>query len=218
MLAYALFSLATSLLWLFHFQYPTTGLWLAVILIYYSQWFSFFSLSIYLFLLELLLQESSVSYKVIGTKDRILYGYSFRNITGMLTMDQCLAKCLKDCKCLSFQICEDDKLCQLCSTTQQQNEGSFLPRKGCSSFVFKKEQQVSFQLFNRYPWPHTLSHTRNVAHDIIRPINVDIKEIPNDFLCRILLSMYEECCETFKKREVHESRNSARENHLVIVL
>ena len=54
-------------------------------------------------------------------------------------MDQCFAKCLEDCKCLSFQICDRDKICQLCSLN---NEESLQLGKRCTSFVFWKEQPL----------------------------------------------------------------------------
>ena len=85
-------------------------------------------------------------YRVVGTRDRILYGHSFRNITGTATMDQCFAKCLQDCKCLSFQICDNDKICQLCSSNREQNEESLQLGKGCTSFVFGKEQSLRMQV------------------------------------------------------------------------
>ena len=81
-----------------------------------------------------------MSYKVIGTRDRIMYGFSLRNITKAQTMDQCLAKCLEDCECLSFQICDFDRLCQLCSSNRYKNETFFHPGKGCTSFAFEREQ------------------------------------------------------------------------------
>ena len=76
---------------------------------------------------------------MIGTRDKIMYGFSFRNITGALTMNQCLAKCLEDCKCLSFQICDLDKICQLCSSNRERNETFFQPGRECTSFVFERE-------------------------------------------------------------------------------
>ncbi len=102
--------------------------------------FCFFSDSVYLFILELLyMPQNPVSYKVTGIRDRILYGYSFRNITGISRMEECLAKCLEECKCLSFQMCKDD-MCQLCSKNSKQNEGSIQQSKGCMSFVFERDQ------------------------------------------------------------------------------
>ena len=61
-------------------------------------------------------------------------------------MDQCLAKCLEDCKCLSFQICDKDKICQLCSTNHKQSERSFQPEKGCTNFVFEREQPLQVRI------------------------------------------------------------------------
>ena len=122
----------------------------------FLSYISLFCFSVYLFLLELLnIHKNPGSYKVIGTGDRILYGHSFRNITGMRTMDQCLAKCLEDCKCLSFQICDNDKICQLCSSNREQNEESLQLGKGCTSFVFHREQPLqvsksSLGFFNRF--------------------------------------------------------------------
>ena len=56
-------------------------------------------------------------------------------------MEECLAKCLEECKCLSFQMCEDD-MCQLCSKNSKQNEGSIQQNKGCMSFVFERDQPL----------------------------------------------------------------------------
>ena len=85
---------------------------------------------------------------MIGARDRILYGHSFRNITGTLTMEQCLAKCLEDCKCLSFQICDKDRMCQLCSTNSEKSKESFRLGKGCTSFVFEREQPSQVRSIN----------------------------------------------------------------------
>lgn len=77
---------------------------------------------------------------MIATKDRILFGHSFLNVTGQ-SIDTCLAKCLQECRCLSFQICEDDELCQLCSSRHGQSDVKwFQIRKGCTNFIFEREQ------------------------------------------------------------------------------
>ena len=60
----------------------------------------------------------------------------------MATMNQCLAKCLEDCKCLSFQICDNDTICQLCSSNREHYEESLRLGKGCTSFLFKREQPL----------------------------------------------------------------------------
>lgn len=57
-------------------------------------------------------------------------------------MNQCLAKCLENCKCLSFQICDQDKMCQLCSKNRKQSEESFRLGQECTSFVFERERPL----------------------------------------------------------------------------
>ena len=106
-----------------------------------------YSYSLFYILLELLnIHNSHASYKVIGSKDKILYGYSFWNITG-ITMDKCLAKCLEECKCSSFQICPTENKCQLCSSNRILDEKSFREGKGCTSFVFERQRpQVRNQI------------------------------------------------------------------------
>ena len=64
-------------------------------------------------------------------------------------MEQCLAKCLEDCKCLSFQICDTkDRMCQLCSTNSEKSKESFRLEKGCTSFVFEREQLLQVRSIN----------------------------------------------------------------------
>ena len=51
--------------------------------------------------------------------NKALYNHSFSNFS-KTTLENCLAHCLKDCLCLSFQICKnnDDPQCQLCSSNK----------------------------------------------------------------------------------------------------
>ena len=72
--------------------------------------------------------------------NKALYGHSFSNFSRM-TLENCLAHCLKACLCLSFQICNnnDDPQCQLCSSNKYLNPSSLKQSEGCTNYNFESQ-------------------------------------------------------------------------------
>ena len=72
--------------------------------------------------------------------NKALYGHSFRNFSRM-TLENCLAQCLKHCLCLSFQICNNnnDPQCQLCSSNKYLNPSSLKQCEGCTNYNFGRQ-------------------------------------------------------------------------------
>ena len=69
--------------------------------------------------------------------NKALYNHSFSNFS-KTTLENCLAHCLKDCLCLSFQICNnnDDPQCQLCSSNKYIKPLSLKQSDGCTNYNF----------------------------------------------------------------------------------
>ena len=72
---------------------------------------------------------------VQGEVNKVMYGYSFLNISGM-TMAKCLEYCLANCLCLSFQICGHTSECQLCTANKYSNPHAMRQFEGCTSYNF----------------------------------------------------------------------------------
>ena len=81
--------------------------------------------------------------------NKALYGHSFSNFSRM-TLENCLAHCLKDCLCLSFQICNNngDPQCQLCSSNKYLNPSSLKQSEGCTNYNFRSQddKEVSVKM------------------------------------------------------------------------
>ena len=83
--------------------------------------------------------------------NKALYGHSFSNFSRM-TLENCLAHCLKDCLCLSFQICNNNghPQCQLCSSNKYLNPLSLKRSEGCTNYNFgsqdDKEVRVKMKI------------------------------------------------------------------------
>ena len=99
-------------------------------------------------------------YKVKAMRDRALFGYSFLNLTDTaMNMDRCLAACLEDCRCMSFQIC-NDQICQLCSTNKDLDPSALRKAEGCMNFFSKKDfEKVS-------SWYTLISYEQPVQNNI----------------------------------------------------
>ena len=86
-------------------------------------------------------QFSTANYQLAMLLDvnlnKVLYGYSFINISGITAMENCLEHCLANCFCLSFQICEDEAECQLCSSNKYLNSQTMQQSQGCTSYNFR---------------------------------------------------------------------------------
>ena len=67
---------------------------------------------------------------------------------------ECLEHCLQDCRCQSFQICQNTK-CQLCSSHKEENSSLPHEKKGCVYVPYEVRQstkifQVQFVELWRY--------------------------------------------------------------------
>ena len=86
-------------------------------------------------------QFSTANYQLAMLLDvnlnKVLYGYSFINISGITAMENCLEHCLANCLCLSFQICDDEAECQLCSSNKYLNSQTMRQSQGCTSYNFR---------------------------------------------------------------------------------
>ena len=86
-------------------------------------------------------QFSTANYQLAMLLDvdlnKVLYGHSFINISGITAMENCLEHCLANCFCLSFQICEDEAECQLCSSNKYLNSQTMQQSQGCTSYNFR---------------------------------------------------------------------------------
>ena len=76
---------------------------------------------------------------VQGEVNKVMYGYSFLNISGM-TMAKCLEYCLANCLCLSFQICGHTSECQLCTANKYSNPHAMRQFEGCTSYNFRNQE------------------------------------------------------------------------------
>ena len=76
-------------------------------------------------------------YAVEGIKGHALFGFTIANLT-VLDINCCLAMCLQDCRCMSFQICENQG-CQLCSTDTDISPSAFKKAEGCTYFSFRHD-------------------------------------------------------------------------------
>ena len=86
-------------------------------------------------------QFSTANYQLAMSLDvdlnKVLYGHSFINISGITAMENCLEHCLANCLCLSFQICDDEAECQLCSSNKYLNSQTMRQSQGCTSYNFR---------------------------------------------------------------------------------
>ena len=76
----------------------------------------------------------STEFMLTSHENKALHGFSFVNMTGT-TMNNCLERCLADCLCMSFQMC-DNKECQLCASNRHLNATAMHERKGCVNYDF----------------------------------------------------------------------------------
>ena len=88
-------------------------------------------------------QFSTASYQLAMSLDvdlnKVLYGHSFINISGITAKENCLEHCLANCLCLSFQICDDEAECQLCSSNKYLNSQTMRQSQGCTSYNFRDD-------------------------------------------------------------------------------
>ena len=90
-------------------------------------------------------QFTTANYQLAMSLDvdlnKVLYGHSFINISGITAMQNCLEHCLANCFCLSFQICDDVAECQLCSSNKYLNSQTMQQSKGCTSYNFRDHSE-----------------------------------------------------------------------------
>ena len=73
-------------------------------------------------------------------------------------MQDCLARCLANCLCMSFQIC-NMKECQLCSSDKYSVPSALRTKQGCNNYVFKKQtSQVTTMMIIVNDWDKLISY------------------------------------------------------------
>ena len=70
-------------------------------------------------------------------QDKALYGHSLVNITNT-NMEECMGKCLENCLCQSFQLCNEIE-CQLCSSKHELIPSALRERQGCMYYDFESD-------------------------------------------------------------------------------
>ena len=78
-------------------------------------------------------------------KNKALHGLSIHNVS-TIKIDDCLAHCLKNCLCLSFQICDDALQCQLCSSNKYISPWLLKQSKGCANYNFGNQEEKEVKL------------------------------------------------------------------------
>ena len=78
-------------------------------------------------------------------RNRMLYGHSFLNLSG-ITMENCLEHCVKNCLCLSFQICDDTTKCQLCSSNKYLKPHAMQASQGCINYDLGRQEDTRVSL------------------------------------------------------------------------
>ena len=78
-------------------------------------------------------------------KNKALHGLSIQNVS-TIKIDDCLAHCLKNCLCLSFQICDDALQCQLCSSNKYISPWLLKQSKGCANYNFGNQEEKEVKL------------------------------------------------------------------------
>ena len=79
-------------------------------------------------------------------RNKALFGHSFLNISGLTMPDKCLEHCLKNCLCMSFQICDDTIECQLCSANKYLKPLEMKPSQGCTNYDFGNREETEVNL------------------------------------------------------------------------
>ena len=75
-------------------------------------------------------------------RNKALFGHSFLNISGLTMPDKCLEHCLKNCLCMSFQICDDTIECQLCLANKYLKPLEMKPSQGCTNYDFGNREET----------------------------------------------------------------------------
>ena len=122
-----------------------------IIITLYSLRVSLFYRAIFVFLWlfgTLQFQVCSSQLIITGIRDTALYGYSFLNISET-TMEKCLARCLENCLCMSFQMCDDSNQCQLCSSNSDLDRTATHKKKGCTNFRFNYAEVNKYQMLTK---------------------------------------------------------------------
>ena len=70
---------------------------------------------------------------------------SFEVETGNIA--NCLEHCLEDCRCESFQVCQNTK-CQLCSSHKEGNSSLLRDKDGCLYATYEKEKYLQVLKFH----------------------------------------------------------------------
>lgn len=100
-------------------------------------------------ILHLVIGNRGSGVMVNSDLNKVLYGHSFLNITG-ITAINCLERCLANCLCLSFQVCHGNDAsvsCQLCSSNKYIKPHAMRECKGCTSFNFGNLYEVNYKIY-----------------------------------------------------------------------
>ena len=112
--------------------------------------FSFWLFPIMIFVLISQLPVNTAGKVTVNRyKNKVLVGYSYRNITS-LNHKKCLEFCLADCRCLSFQICAASQDCQLSSSTKLVNRSAFQDSEHCDYMDFQYEDTTKPKVIIMY--------------------------------------------------------------------
>ena len=85
--------------------------------------------------------QAQSNYALTKQDNKVLSGNSLANFT-QTTMKNCLPRCLENCLCMSFDICDENK-CQLRTSNAQLKPSSLEALEDCSHYEFKQVLNIS---------------------------------------------------------------------------